>query len=132
MITNRRHLAAGALLGIAGLGACARGAPVTRQTGAEFLGRASLGQRAEQIRAAAAGLGWATDARGPGLTRAILNIRSHQAVVDISYDAQRFLISYVSSVNLDYDGNTIHRSYNAWVQNLQNAIVAQSGNQPVR
>ena len=129
---NRRHLAAGLLLGAAGLGACARGAPITRQTGAEFLGRGTLAQRAEQIRAAAAGLGWATDQRGPGLTRAILNLRTHQAVVDITYDPQRFLVSYVSSANLDYDGTNIHRNYNAWIQNLQNAIIAQSGNAPVR
>lgn len=125
MTMNRRHLAMAALAGTAALGAC-RGAPIVRQSGAEFLGRGNLARRGEQIRTAAAGLGWATDQRGPGLMRAVLNLRTHQAVVDITYDPQRFLISYVSSSNLDYDGTSIHRSYNNWVQNLQNAIVAQS------
>jgi hypothetical protein len=63
--------------------------------------------------------------QGPGLMRGMLNLRTHQAVVDIPYDTQRFSIRYVSSSNLDYDGNAIHRNYNSWVQNLQNAIVAQ-------
>ena len=61
----------------------------------------------------------------PGLVRGTLNLRAHQAVVDIPYDAQRFGIRYLSSSNLDYDGRSIHRNYNSWVQNLQNAIMAQ-------
>ena len=63
--------------------------------------------------------------QAPGLVRGTLNLRTHQAVVDIPYDTQRFSIRYVSSSNLDYDGRVIHRNYNSWVQNLQNAIMAQ-------
>jgi hypothetical protein len=123
---SRRRLALAGFL-VLGLGAC-RNAPILSQTGAEFLGRGNLATRGEQIRAAGAGLGWAMESRGPGLTRGILNLRGHQAVVDIPYDQQRFTIRYASSTNLDYDGQTIHRNYNSWVQNLQNAIVAQSAN----
>jgi len=64
-------------------------------------------------------------AQGPGAIRGTLNLRTHQAVVDIPHDTQRFGIRYVSSSNLDYDGTGIHRNYNSWVQNLQNAIMAQ-------
>jgi hypothetical protein len=53
----------------AGLSACARTAPIVSQTGGEFLGRGSLAQRGDQIRAAAAQLGWVTESRGPGLVR---------------------------------------------------------------
>lgn len=130
MTTSRRSLAALGLVAAATLGACARTVPMVNQTGAEFLGRASLPQRGDQIRAAAASLGWATESRGPGLVRATLNLRGHQAVVDIPYDQQRFRIHYVSSSNLEYDGVNIHRNYNSWIQNLQNAIVSRSADTP--
>jgi hypothetical protein len=29
------------------------------------------------------------------------------------------------STNLDYDGNTIHKNYNGWVENLDKAIRVQ-------
>ena len=108
------------------LGACNRNAPIVQESGADSIGRAGLAQRADQIRAAGASLGWRMDSRGPGLMRGTLDLRSHQAVVDIPFDQQRFMIRYVSSSNLNYDGTTIHRNYNSWVQNLQNAIITQS------
>jgi hypothetical protein len=117
---------AGALVASAAvLGACNRNAPIVQETGADFIGRASLAQRADQIRAAGASLGWRMDSRGPGLMRGTLDLRSHQAVVDIPYDQQRFTIRYVTSSNLNYDGTSIHPNYNSWVQNLQRAIMAQ-------
>ena len=80
---------------------------------------------ADQIRRAGAGLGWRMEPQGAGLMRGTLDLRTHQAVVAIPYDTQRFSIRYVSSSNLDYDGRAIHRNYNSWVRNLQNAIMAQ-------
>lgn len=124
MTTPRRKLVLAALAS-AILAACARTAPI-QGGGGEFAGRAGLSQRGDQIRHAAAALGWRTEAQGPGLMRGTLNLRTHQAVVDIPYDTRRFNIRYVSSTNLDYDGAVIHRNYNSWVQNLQNAIVTQS------
>ncbi len=122
---SRRNLA---ILGaVAILGACTRNAPILSQTEGEFLGRAGQAQRGDQIRAAAASLGWQTQVRGPGLVRATLNLRGHQAVVDIPYDQRRFTIRYVESTNLEYDGTTIHRNYNGWVENLRNTIVSRSG-----
>jgi hypothetical protein len=123
MTATRRGLVL-STLGAAALAACARTAPI-QQGGGEFIGRGTLAQRADQIRRAGAGLGWRMEPQAPGLVRGTLNLRAHQAVVDIPYDTQRFSIRYVSSSNLDYDGRSIHRNYNSWVQNLQNAIVAQ-------
>ena len=123
---RRPLLATGAALAVVALGtACNRNAPILSETGADFIGRASLAQRSDQIRVAGARLGWIMESQRPGLIRGTLNLRSHQAVVDIPYDTQRFSIRYVSSSNLDYDGGAIHRNYNSWVRNLQNAIMAQ-------
>ena len=119
----RRTLALSAVLAAA-LGACARTAPVQEGSG-EFVGQATLAQRADEIRRAGASLGWIMEQQRPGQMRGTLNLRSHQAVVDIPYDTRRFAIRYASSTNLDYNGAVIHRNYNSWVQNLQNAIMAQ-------
>jgi hypothetical protein len=126
MTTTRRGLAISTLLAVP-LGACARTAPI-QDGGGEFVGNATMAQRADQIRRAGAVLGWRMESHGPGLMRGTLNLRSHQAVVDIPYDTRRFSIRYVSSSNLDYDGRVIHRNYNSWIQNLQNGIVLQSSN----
>jgi hypothetical protein len=113
------------------LGACARTAPI-QEGGGEFVGHATLAQRADEIRRAGASLGWIMESQRPGQMRGTLNLRSHQAVVDIPYDTRRFAIRYASSTNLDYNGAVIHRNYNSWVQNLQNAILVQSGVGPSR
>ena len=123
---NRRHLLRAAPLGLLalGLGACTR--PIYNAPGTSFAGPGSLTQRSEQIRRAGAGLGWAMQEVRPGLIRGTLSLRTHQAVVDIPYDTSGFAIRYVDSTNLSYDGSSIHRNYNSWVQNLERAIVAQS------
>lgn len=124
---NRRHLlrnTAGLALVAAGLAAC-RYAPIQRQVGGEFVGHGTLAQRADQIRRAGASLGWNIESVGPGLMRGTLNLRDHQAVVDIPFDTQRFAIRYVSSTNLNYDGTNIHPNYNSWVERLKRTIIAQ-------
>ena len=72
-------------------------------------------KRAEQaIKTAGSKIGWEMDTIRPGLIRGTLNVRKHLAVVDISYDGDRFSIDYVESENLAYDveKNLIHKSYN--------------------
>lgn len=110
-----------------GLAAC-RQAPIYQSTDGQFLGRASLMEREAQIRRAAASVGgWSLQPMRPGLLRATNSWRSHQMTVDIAFDIRTFTISYVTSVNLDYDGARIHQAYNARVQQLERAIIQASG-----
>ncbi|HEY4254147.1 MAG TPA: hypothetical protein VGM87_23270 [Roseomonas sp.] len=126
-MSRRRFLrAAIAPVLLAPIVAACRQAPLVAVSGAEFASSGSLVQRAEQIRRAGLGLGWTMQEARPGMIRGTLNLRSHQAVVDIAYDTQRFTIAYVDSTNLNHSGDMIHPNYNGWVQRLQNAIVAQS------
>lgn len=46
----------------------------------------------------------------------------HRAEVDIFFDTKQFSIQYKGSEKLEYDGETIHKNYNAWVQDLKYAI----------
>jgi hypothetical protein len=105
------------------LGACT--APIYNVPGRRFDSPAPFEARAEQIRRAAGGLGWQTDLVRPGVMRATLNLRSHVAVVEITYSADAFAIRYLDSRNLQYDGSSIHKNYNGWIQNLERAIAQQ-------
>jgi hypothetical protein len=64
MKVPRRGLVASVLFATTALTGCARTAPV-RNGGGEFLGRATLAQRADQIRAAGVALGWNMESAGP-------------------------------------------------------------------
>ncbi|MDX1431840.1 MAG: hypothetical protein R3286_05265 [Gammaproteobacteria bacterium] len=77
------------------------------------------------IRRAGASLGWQMKEQTPGHMVGTLNIRRHMAMVDITYNLREFSIQYRDSTNLDYDGTSIHRNYNGWIQNLENAIKVQ-------
>lgn len=109
---------------ILGMTACARVAPVM-EAGGDFGGKASLEQRAEQIRRAGARRGWAMSSQAPGLMRGTLKLRGHYAVVDIPYDTERFTIRYADSRDLAYDGTNVHKKYNDWVRFLELDIIRQ-------
>ena len=85
----------------------------------------SLDDVTTAIRRAGASLGWQMKEQTPGHIVGTLNIRRHMAVVDITYNLEEFDIRYRDSTNLDYDGTNIHRNYNGWIQNLENAIKVQ-------
>ena len=72
-------------------------------------------------------LGWQITPMGPGRAEGVLVLRTHRAVVDITYDTKSFSINYKDSVNLSYDASdkTIHSNYNGWIRNLEKAIRAQ-------
>ena len=78
------------------------------------------------IRAGGA-LGWKMTPKGPGKIEGVLDIRKHQAIVDISYDTKAYSVTYRTSTNLDYNEvtKTIHSNYNGWIQNLDKGIRAQ-------
>ena len=79
------------------------------------------------IQRAGAGLGWQMKEATPGHIVGTLYLRSHVAVVDITYTLDEYSINYKDSTNLNHNpgNNTIHKNYNGWIQNLTNAINAQ-------
>lgn len=74
------------------------------------------------IRRAAAKRGWTMKRLAPGRLEGRLALRSHVALVDVTFDTQQYSITYKDSQNLNYDGTNIHRNYNSWVRNLSNDI----------
>lgn len=88
--------------------------------------RHSLNEMTEAIQRAGTSLGWQMNVERPGLIIATLNLRTHQAVVEIPYDTTGFAIRYQDSTNLDYDGTNIHKNYNSWIQNLEREIRLQA------
>ena len=110
-------------------------APVKTLSGKEL----TLEQATKAIVLAGMGLKWEMDVAAPGHIIGTLNLRGHQAVVDITYSTKIYSITYKSSQNLLWSGTTkqikpqdkelsnpyIHRNYNGWIENLDNAIRTQ-------
>ena len=71
---------------------------------------------------AGAGLGWQMMPVRPGLVAGRLELRTHVAVVDVTYDTRAYSIKYKESVNLDAQGGNIHKNYNGWIENLDRGI----------
>jgi predicted small lipoprotein YifL len=117
-----------ALIAVAAIAACARNAPVynvAEMPVAASKPNASLDEVGKAIVRAGATLGWQMKAVKPGQILGTLTLREHMAVVDVNYTPQAYSIQYKDSSNLNYDGQTIHKNYNGWVQNLDKAIRAQ-------
>ncbi|HEX9184477.1 MAG TPA: hypothetical protein VF876_14575 [Burkholderiales bacterium] len=85
----------------------------------------SMSDVEQAIRQAGASLGWQMVPKGPGNIEGTLILREHRAVVDIKYDTKTYSIKYKDSSNLQYDGASIHKNYNGWIQNLDNGIRAR-------
>jgi hypothetical protein len=82
------------------------------------------------IKRAGAGLNWAMLDDGPGKITGTLRLRTHTAVVNVTYNTSKYSIQYQSSTDLDYnaDKGTIHKNYNGWIQNLDAAIQRELAN----
>ena len=74
------------------------------------------------ITAGAADRRWTPKVVGPGHVEAHLYIRSHVAIIDITFDESAYSITYKDSENLDYKDGRIHRNYNRWVANLNQTL----------
>jgi hypothetical protein len=100
-------------------------APIAASTSAR-----SLESVGNAIKQAGAGLGWIMKQQEPGKIIGTLNLRAHQAVVDITYDTSTYSINYADSSNLKYDqkSGTIHKNYNGWIENLNRAIKTNLAN----
>lgn len=95
-------------------------APVSTATGKDV----TLDQVTKAIIEAGTGLKWSMAVVKPGQIMGTLLVRSHSAVVDITYTTKAYSITYKDSNNLKYNAEkqTIHENYRGWVQNLDNAI----------
>ena len=82
----------------------------------------ALNLQSKQVKSAiyesAENRGWLVSEIKPGLIRAELYVRSHDAAIEIPYSDRFYSILYVESENLKYDDGEIHRNYNRWVNNL--------------
>lgn len=87
---------------------------------------ASMEDVTRAIKAAGTGLGWQMKEIAPGEILGTLLIRSHTAIVTITYDTQIFSITYKDSSGLGYTGNTIHKNYISWTNRLAKMIAAQA------
>jgi hypothetical protein len=105
--------------------ACASKPPVMNIDNVAIATPHTLEQVRQAIVAGGVSKGWLMQETKPGVVHGTLKAHSHQAEVDVTYTAQTYSIDYVSSVNLDYKNGTIHRNYNKWVSNLNEAIRAQ-------
>lgn len=66
---------------------------------------------------------WVMREDSPGVISGHIQVRKHQATINIPYNTQSYSINYVSSVNLDDTGSgKIHRNYNRWINGLNQAI----------
>ncbi|MFM1662630.1 hypothetical protein [Aeromonas salmonicida] len=111
------------LLACALLAACSTSQPIRNMAANPVAFTLTEDQVASAIITAGISKSWVMKKEKPGLIRGQVNVRQHQAVIDIPYSAHDYSINYVSSVNLDDKGKgNIHRSYNRWILGLNQAI----------
>lgn len=123
------HAALAAACLATALAGCVRTGPIYNVTDAPVATASGKATTAAHVRTAiitaGTALGWQITDAGPGKLVGTLNIRTHQAVVDIPYSAKAYSIVYRSSQNLDEANGSIHSNYNGWIQNLDRGIRAQ-------
>jgi hypothetical protein len=71
---------------------------------------------------AGAQYGWTMKKIKEGTILATLYVKKHMATVEIRYSATSYSIVYNNSVNLNYSGVNIHRTYNTWIRKLEDSI----------
>jgi hypothetical protein len=110
-------------LAVAGLAACSN-PDVYNVESAPFNARetATLDDVQRAILFAGAKRDWKMTVVDPGHILATHTRSGHSATVDIRFDTQTYSISYKDSQYLQYDGATVHPTYNRWIQYLQEDI----------
>lgn len=101
-----------------------RSAAVYNVSNSQIETTASVDKIYTAIKKAGYSKGWNITKVKDGLAQGELNLRTHKALVDIPYSKNSFSINYKNSTNLKFDPTkgTIHKNYNGWIQNLENAI----------
>ena len=118
----RRGLTLVAVCSLLMLGGC-RTAPVMNVTDAPIVTVRSAQQVEQAIVSAGNSLGWRMQPQGPGKMQGTLILRDHRAIVDIEYTSKAYSIKYKeSSPSLHYDGTSIHKNYNGWIEHLDRGI----------
>lgn len=122
----RKIATAGALALVLITVGCARTLPVHQVNGAPIVTSTTNAPTLEQVRtaiiSAAQSKRWRVQQIDDTHMVATVNVRRHQAVVDINYTATDYSITYKDSTALEYDGQNIHRNYNKWVKLLDDRI----------
>jgi hypothetical protein len=118
---TRLHVLAVCLFVLSG---CGRSAPIYNVESSPLNApeSATMVQIEQAIVRAGNGLGWEIKPEGPGQATGTLKLRTHVAIVNITYDTKSFSIQYRDSVNLNYSNGWIHPNYSSWVHNLEKAI----------
>ena len=112
-----------ACLTLAMIGCRPRTAPVYNVSSAvPATGKVTAQSVSKAIIRAGAITGWQIVPSGKNELTGTLHVRTHTAVVTIPYTDKDYQIVYKNSVDLDYDGNTIHENYNSWVRRLDDNI----------
>jgi hypothetical protein len=79
----------------------------------------------QSIMQAGISYGWNMKEKKSGHIVATLFKGKILAIIDIRYNKNSYSITYKKSKGLLYDGSSIHKRYNGWIRNLDNAIQAQ-------
>jgi hypothetical protein len=82
----------------------------------------SMGQVETAIIRGGAYRDWSMRVVESGHIEGTLNLRSHEAIVDILYTTEDYSIVYKDSRDLGYEDGKIHRNYNKWIVNLNSDI----------
>jgi hypothetical protein len=65
---------------------------------------------------------WTASERDKNRIRLSYSRGKHSAVIDVVYSAKKYSIVYVDSSNLNFEGGSIHPTYNSWVKSLKEGI----------
>jgi len=87
----------------------------------------SLDQVGKAIRQAGTAAGWQMSELKPGQILGVYKIRSHTAIVDVTYSTSTYDIKFRegdSGLRYDAAAGTIHEQYNKWVGELEKVIRA--------
>ncbi|TNJ14305.1 hypothetical protein CF111_21295 [Aeromonas sobria] len=102
---------------------CSTSRPVINMTNSQVPANLSEQDVSRAIINAGVSKTWAMREERPGLITGHIQVRQHQANISIPYNTTNYSINYVSSVNLNDKGSgKIHRTYNRWINGLNQAI----------
>ena len=120
-----RHIALSIVLAVAAGSAMARSAEIIEPPQVLWASSAESTQQQLRDRIVTAGqsLGWVVTKDEPGRLELHYDKQGkHQVTIAVEYNAQGYKISYLNSVNLNFeDANgvrKIHPNYNRWIRNL--------------